>query len=163
MSRVHVGGAGTATERAPARLRLTHVKSMVRDPLHHARSLIVCGVLLSTAAVTASCASASGLKTNCGADVVYLERNGTREGLLNCAGVAVGTPVKIRVGETATARMLKAALPSITSSNSNVLATHGDAIRGVATGVVDLRISASTLCGSDTMVVCTLARVAVSP
>jgi len=134
-----------------------------RNLLRLAWLLVAGGMLLSAAAVTASCATTSGVKTNCGADVVYLDSNGTREGLLNCAGVAVGTPVKIRVGETTTVRMLKVALPSITSSNSNVLATHGDAIRGVATGMVDLRISASTLCGSDAMVVCTLARVAVSP
>lgn len=136
---------------------------MVRNVLRVGPSMIACGVLLSGAAATAGCANAHKAKTDCGSDVVYLDRNGAREGLLNCAGVAVGTQVEVRVGATVTVRMVKGTPPGITSSNSNVLATRGQVIRGVAVGVADVRIEASTLCGSGVVIACTLARVTVVP
>ena len=100
-------------------------------------------------------------KTNCGVDGVYLDTHGTREPLLNCAGVAVGHPVTIRVGTTVTLHMVGAALPHLTSADYGVLSTSGEAIRGLAAGIADVRIRASTLCGSATGTTCALMRVTV--
>ncbi len=111
----------------------------------------------------AGCAKAPGPHVNCGADTVYVEYLGERQPLLNCAGVAVGTAVTLRVGGAASVHMVGGGLPPLTSSDLAVLTVDGETLRGDAVGRADVLVEASTLCGSAAMTRCTLAHVSVTP